>query len=114
MVSGRKGVVGMHLDRQVARSVDELYEQGELVPVCFVNLSAHQCSAEFLYQRIDCTAGEASLLHCGFVLAVTGYLPALADGWYIGAYSLVPGNLVASPYHGTKEGLKFQYFHQRL
>ena len=89
MLPPRHRIIRMHLDGQVVASVDELDQQGKLVPVLGIHMLSHEPSLILLHELRNRPPAQGSIGHRRLMLRHPGQLPALADMLNVSLYSLV-------------------------
>ena len=71
-------VVGMHLYRQVLRSVDKLYQQRKRLAVHVIHRASYQLFLIFRHKLVKLASLQRTVAHYRFLARYGTYLPALA------------------------------------
>ena len=89
MLPPRHRIVRMHLDGQIVAGVNELDQQGKLVPILGIHMLSHEPSFKLLHELGDRPSSQGPIRHSRLMLRHPGHLPALADMINVSLYSLV-------------------------
>ena len=106
LVLGRIGVVGVHLDGEVALGVDDLHQQGELRIGALGGGNGAKHLAVALPQLGEAHPGKAAAVYLAVSVRVGRDCPALADGAVRDAVPPVRVKLAAAPDLLVEDGLE--------